>query len=264
MLMLVVLGILTIIGLGYYCYVITEKEKPHPDIPRLQRKLKIEGDFKPNYYYFDGLRIYLGFQNDEKKLKIYYNDSRFADMTTDFEHYTTIIDYKNIISVEIIEDNMTISKTNRKSQLIGAGVGGVLAGGAGAIIGGLSGKSSSTNEVQNVTLRLIVNSFNKSVYDIPFLQLKDSVKKTDNKYKNAIDSAYSWHNVFSKIIKEEEKQESVISDNNVSQDDISNHDDSTSTNKVDFIKEIERLASLKDNGIIDEIEFKKLKSKLID
>lgn len=236
----------------------------HPDIPRLQRKLKIEGDFKPDLYYFDGLRIYLGFQHNNKKLKIFYNDSRFADMTTNFDHYITIIDYKDIISAEIVEDNMLISKTNRKSQLIGAGIGGMIAGGTGAIIGGLSGKSSTTNEVQNVTLRMIVNNFSKPVYDIPFLNLKDSVKKTDSQYKNAIDLAYSWHNVISKIIKDEVTQQSTILDNNENRDDISKRDDSSSTNHIDYIKEIERLASLKNKGIIDENEFKKLKSKLIN
>ncbi len=239
--------------------------KPRPEINRLQRKLKIEGNFKPDLYHFNNYNFYIGVNHKDKEFKIYLDDSRSPNVDSGYSYYTKMIDFKDVVSVEIIEDNMTISKTNRKSQLIGAGVGGVLAGGVGAIIGGMSGKSSSTNEVQNVTLRLIVNSFNKSVYDIPFLQLKDSIKKTDSEYKNAIDSAYRWHNVISKIIKDEEnQQESVMSDSNVSQDDTSNHDDSTSTNQVDYIKEIERLASLKDNGIIDEIEFKKLKSKLID
>lgn len=262
--MLVILGILTIIGLGYYCYVITEKEKPHPEINRLQRKLKIEGNFKPDLYHFNNYNFYIGVNYQDKEFKIYLDDSGSPNVDSGYSYYTTMIDYKNIVSVEIIEDNTTISKTNRKSQLIGAGVGGVLAGGAGAIIGGLSGKSSSTNEVQNVTLRLIVNSFNKSVYDIPFLKLKDSVKKTDNKYKNAIDSAYRWHNVISQIIKDEEKQESEITKNVEIQNELIKNEELTNTKQIDYVKEIEKLSDLKNKGLINENEFKKLKSKLID
>ena len=71
---------------------------------------------------------------DEVKQKIYlftnyYNEEKLRSYSL-----------KDLLQVEIIEDNVTITKTSRTSQVGGAIVGGMLAGGVGAVIGGLSGK----------------------------------------------------------------------------------------------------------------------------
>ena len=79
------------------------------------------------------------FSIDEKNRKILYLIANSKE-----RH---LIDFENVISVEIIEDsNRTFSKSSLRT--IGGGVvGGIVGGGAGAIIGGLSG---TTHEKKNI------------------------------------------------------------------------------------------------------------------
>lgn len=51
-----------------------------------------------------------------------------------------VLTYRDILSSEIFENGVTITKTARGNQLGGALIGGLALGGVGAIIGGLSGK----------------------------------------------------------------------------------------------------------------------------
>lgn len=55
--------------------------------------------------------------------------------------------YHQIIECELTEDGNTISKTSRASQLGCALVGGLVAGGVGAIVGGLSGSKKNLNNL---------------------------------------------------------------------------------------------------------------------
>lgn len=63
----------------------------------------------------------------------------------------------DILSVEIITDGVSVTRTDRGGQVVGAAVGGALLGGAGAVIGGLSSATTSTNVVSSIELRLLVN-----------------------------------------------------------------------------------------------------------
>jgi hypothetical protein len=78
-----------------------------------------------------------------------------------------ILPFSSLVSVEIVENGSTVSKSSRGSQLLGAAVGGALAGGVGAIIGGLSGASASRQKVSKVSLHVITDS-----PDAPFFELK--------------------------------------------------------------------------------------------
>jgi hypothetical protein len=69
-----------------------------------------------------------------------------------------IYDYKDILESEILEDGITITNTSRTSQLGGALVGGILAGGVGVVVGGLSGKKSTEREINKIDLKVVVNN----------------------------------------------------------------------------------------------------------
>ena len=69
-----------------------------------------------------------------------------------------VVNFTDIIGVEIIEDGSTISKKSTTRTIGGAIVGGVLAGGAGAIIGGLSGSSTHKNKVSSVTVKILLRN----------------------------------------------------------------------------------------------------------
>ena len=110
-----------------------------------------------------------------------------------------IISYKDIISVEIFEDNASIAKTIRTSQIGGAVAGGLLFGGVGAIIGGLSGKTETSKKIKRVDLRLVINDKKNPLHDVV---LMDAELGTTT-YNEAIKKARHWHAVMEIIIKQD-------------------------------------------------------------
>jgi hypothetical protein len=66
------------------------------------------------------------------------------------------LDPKNILAVELVIDNETVSRVSRSHQLGGALAGGLLAGGAGAIIGGLSSGQRSAAIPSWISLQFLV------------------------------------------------------------------------------------------------------------
>lgn len=173
-----------------------------------------------------------------------------------------IFTYQDILESEIIEDGITVTKTSRSSQLGGALLGGVLAGGVGAIIGGLSGSTTSTNEVNSIDLKIIVNDTKTPIHIINFLNADVidfngkpfPVKKSDDKYKNAIEKANYWQSLISVLIKkadkeDKEKEKETISVNNKNNNSVAD--------------EIKKLNELVKEGIISEEEFNNQKNKLL-
>ncbi|WP_239705808.1 hypothetical protein [Mammaliicoccus sp. E-M24] len=218
--------------------------------------------------------FYIGINEQKKFIKLGLNTSKHFRTADSYRHYNIItrtFDYKDIISVEIIEDSVTVSKTNRASQLVGAGIGGVIAGGTGAIIGGLSGKKTGTTEIKNITLRIVLNDERNSVFDLPFLESKYPIKKTSNEYTKAINCIYSWHSILTKIIENEDKieNEHVKEDNiNDSESDQFNKESNTEisteiNNNTNIVEQLEKIADMKSKGLISEVEFNKLKEKII-
>lgn len=46
--------------------------------------------------------------------------------------------FSALVAAEVVRDNVTISRADLSSEVVGAALGGILLGGAGAIVGGLS------------------------------------------------------------------------------------------------------------------------------
>lgn len=78
-----------------------------------------------------------------------------------------IVPFDKVVSVEVQEDGVTTNKTNRGSQLLGAAVGAAALGGVGAIIGGLSGSSTSKERISKATINIIT-----SLPEFPYIQVK--------------------------------------------------------------------------------------------
>lgn len=109
------------------------------------------------------------------------------------------ISYKDILSAEIFEDGSSITKTARASQVGGAIVGGLMLGGVGAIIGGLSGKTVTTGKVKQVELRLTINDTNAPLHDIAFMNTEGA--KGGIVYTAAIQQARRWLGIIDVLIK---------------------------------------------------------------
>lgn len=71
-----------------------------------------------------------------------------------------IIPYSQILDVEVVEDNNTLFQKSSVRTIGGAIVGGVIAGGAGAIVGGLSGKTKQSKTVSKVQVKIKLRDIN--------------------------------------------------------------------------------------------------------
>lgn len=101
-----------------------------------------------------------------------------------------------VISCEILQDEVQLAFVNRGSQLARAAVGGILLGGAGAAVGALTASKRSVDNVQKVTLRLVTNDFNRPTHDIVLLDWsirKKGIKRSNILYRQALQVAELWH-----------------------------------------------------------------------
>ena len=103
---------------------------------------------------------------------------------------------ESIVSCEIVQDDVQIAYANRGSQAVGVVAGGLLLGGVGAVIGGLSGSTRSANNVHKVVLRLLIDDFDKPKHDIVLVDWsheKKGLEKRNVIYRTALESAEIWH-----------------------------------------------------------------------
>ena len=134
-----------------------------------------------------------GFSIDEKSMKI----CLLKLCSTGLKY--KVIGFKDLIACEIVEDGVSVTKNSRSSQAGGALIGGMLLGGTGAIIGGLSGKKKTVQELQSISLRLTINDLDDPVFDC----LLNVVPLKDNQtYKKRIEElALHWHAIMEVLIK---------------------------------------------------------------
>lgn len=148
------------------------------------------------------------------------------------------LDFKDIIGVEIKSDEVTVTKAGLGMPLAG----GLLFGGAGAITGSILGKKTTSNN-SKISLLLQLNNFENSIIEIPITK-KDDPQIVRNNNISQLDKLGVWL----KLILQENEQTQGQAENN-----------STGSN----LDELEKLASLKDKGIITEEEFNLKKKQLL-
>lgn len=112
--------------------------------------------------------------------------------------------YSLIVESELNENGDTVMKTNRTSQVTGAIIGGVIASGAGAIIGGLSGKKTSSEMVKDLEIRIVSNDLSQPVITFPIKESNLELEKKSDAYRSLYNSAYEIQKIISLIIKKEE------------------------------------------------------------
>ncbi|WP_188206960.1 SHOCT domain-containing protein [Alkalibacillus aidingensis] len=171
-----------------------------------------------------------------------------------------VFNYRDILESEIIEDGETITKSSRKSQIGGALLGGVLAGGVGAIIGGLSGKQKSDKEIISLDLKLVVNNTQNPVYTINFLKAEIEsisqkpipIKKSSSQYKLSKNKINHWHSLITVLIKQADEE-----DNKQPEPTQSTNSNSSTAD------EIRKLSELLNDGFITQEEFNSEKQKVL-
>lgn len=96
---------------------------------------------------------------DAKKIALGKNDA------------LSVCDFSQIIQVDVLRNDNTVTSTNKSSLATRAVVGGILLGGVGALVGAVTAKSYASQELSKISLRVITESGSHSVM---FLDLKNS------------------------------------------------------------------------------------------
>lgn len=107
-----------------------------------------------------------------------------------------LINPGDIVSAEVYQDGASLLRTERGSQVAGVIVGGLLLGGVGAIIGGLSGKRREERKAKELVLRLATSDYDAPLADVHFLgttALQLGVEMHDAEYREAVERARVWH-----------------------------------------------------------------------
>lgn len=104
------------------------------------------------------------------------------------------INYDDIVGIELVEDGTT-------SLSFGNIVGGsLIAGGAGAVIGGMNKKDA----VSNLTIKFSLNDFNNPSYEIDMIK-GVKIKKSDKRYMNSLKAANAVVDTVKYIINNKQK-----------------------------------------------------------
>lgn len=169
----------------------------------LNTPLKEEFNISQDDFFSANLsRIAIDEQN--KKIAIWKADGDSDPKNPTCQTY--VYRFDEILEVELIENGQTITRTSRGSQIAGVAVGGALLGGVGAVIGGLSGSTTSSDTIKNVDLKIVVNDFKKPFHK---LRMLDSVLDMNGSelqrgtplYDLHMEKVFHWHSILAYIIK---------------------------------------------------------------
>lgn len=170
-----------------------QKQQTHDESVYISKKIDTF-DYDKKFLSDDGTKAIL-FSDNNKELhffdKIEYNK----------------INYKDILQIEIIEDKESVTQTARKSQIASTLLGGIIAGGTGAIIGGLSSKKKHTEVVNELGLRIIVNDTSSPIHEFIFYNFSYPVKKRSSQFKLSYKNVYEWFKLFEVLIHQADNKE---------------------------------------------------------
>lgn len=170
-----------------------------------------------------------------------------------------IVGFEQIVSAEVAESGISVTKTHRGSQLAGALIGGAMLGGAGAVIGGLSGKSSARTK-GTIELRIVTDDPSIPFVAIPFLSTDFDTR--GQTYKHFLQEAHRWHGRLAAIIRECDRSRSFdaqAAGSGFTRVEIG----AGHLAKVSIADELQKLAKLKLEGVITEEEFANQKRRLL-
>ena len=167
--------------------------------------------------------------------------------------------YSDIIEVSYEENGSQLYTKSTGRTIGGAIVGNFLMGGAGAVVGGLSGASKQNKEIRNMDIKILLRSTSRTSCVLHFKDV-DRVLKTkeeaDRKlYETYLKNANQAKDVLSVII-DDAKQASAPIAQPITQSVVA----PASSSVAD---ELAKLAKLKADGILTDEEFRVQKSKLL-
>jgi hypothetical protein len=175
-------------------------------------------------------------------------DERGTLALVDLPNRVRFVGYWDLVEVELQEDGETVTRTSRSSQFASAVVGGVLFGGVGAVVGGLTGKKvTGRGKVTRLSLKIVVNSTSRPMF---VLEMLARPQKRDAAYNQLRAMADHWHGLTSVLIRRAQKDDSprVVAASPVSSS---------------VAEQLTQMSVLVDKGLLTSEEFSVEKRKLL-
>lgn len=182
----------------------------------------------------------IGYDSDRKKICL-----------LDSLNHPIVYDYKEILQSELVIDGEIISKHSTSSTLGRALLGGVLAGGVGAIIGGVTSSEKQKEKVRRIDLKLSINDSKNPFYKIDFCDME--VTKGSGLYNFYYEKAERWHGIIATLIRQADDLEKA------NQKEVSQKGAPES-----ITDELIKLKSLLDSGVLNQAEFQIQKERILN
>lgn len=109
--------------------------------------------------------------------------------------------FEDVIACEAIIDGQTITKSARMNQLGKAALGGLLFGGAGAIVGALGGRKEEYKKVKQVSLKLLLDDLENPTFIINFAEFGNPKPMNE-----VAKEAQQWNDLFKVIISHADRE----------------------------------------------------------
>lgn len=215
-----------------------ERDKQETDyIDKVKTIVKIQSNFKVNDEIIQtsngNVSLLVAYDNSKKQLCIVQDNGKEVFLFNSNQILKCELRAKTGSKTETI----AIGETKRKGSISRAIVGGALAGGTGAIVGGISAKQQ--NEVNSTSMTTSYSEFFLDIYtnnaNLPCLTIAKESQRTLQKWYGYILTIFQL-----------------------------NHDVNNIDNRKSIADEISKLKQLLDEGILTICEFEKEKQKLLN
>jgi len=204
-----------------------------------ENKKSLQGQLKQNNFKVDKSYDIISFGiNKQVLFDLDSNKIAILDAVANSIDYVEI---NKIIDCEVVEDKTTIMKGGIGRAIVG----GVLAGGVGAIVG--AGTRGSSDVVRNLAIRIITNDISNSLVMITLIAGKTKRDSVD--YINCMASAQGIYSTIISILNSSKPDKQIITD---------------SLGSTSISDQIRELAKLKEEGLLTEDEFNKKKKALLN
>jgi hypothetical protein len=179
--------------------------------------------------------------------------------------------FEQIAAVEVVQNGATMTRTNRGSQLAGAALGGLALGPIGAVVGGLTGSTTSTGRIAALSLKVIVDDRANPVYSITVYQSIDGKGKSYAMAKQDVDVANRFHgHIINAMRRAQELAPPTITQPVIAAGAraLPNSDGSHRLGAIAgeapaVMAELHKFWEMKQTGILTEEEFQEQKSRLL-
>ena len=164
--------------------------------------------------------------------------------------------FEDILSCEILKDGETTYRKSTSRILLG----GILLGGTGAIIGGLSSTSKKNVKVTSVELKLVIRDMQNPNWSFMFFN-----NAAQFMLEKALKDVNHWKDIFSIIIDKVDKDQSgkEVKKEVIQTTQTLALSENQKPGKHDIYEQLQKIANLRDSGILTDEEFSVQKAKIL-